>query len=812
MTSAWAAQWIWCHDSGIEKTGEFSAYPRIAKSAMDRRVRFRRTFELEQIPASAPLRISADSRYVFWLNGHELARGPARSHPTRLLFDSVDVAGALVPGTNTICVLVRFYGEPNAWWMPANPTFSHGAGGLLAELPLPDRVVATDRSWRYEVPNAWTPQAPEGVGGFVPEVFDARRLDPRWHQADFDDSSWRTARVMTALHLGGTGRSVPPTDPYGPLLRGSGLVNQPESNAAAGARVRSAPPPDPALGPAQYVAEADAKAGAVQCEVRFPVELSLGAEAVTVLTVDWAQVTAGTLVVDLDAPSGVRVDVRMCERLDSDGRIPLHHHTHGLRYVTRGWADRFESSDPAGGRYAVVVLTGSGQVRLNGLTVRERLRPRPAGPYFECADELLNRVYQTGLRTVDLSAQDAYLDCPTREQRAWVGDSVVHQAVDLLTNPDWRLARWHPQLCATPRPDGMLPMAVACDFEHRGTTYIPDWSLHWIRSVYNLYWWTGDQELIASLLPVAEQVLQWFGRFIHNGLLHDVTGWVLLDWASVQGEGASAVLNGLWGRALRDVAEMSRWLGDAGRARSALAHHTALGAAYQVFWDEQRGAYRDWLRGGEVAPQLSDHATAAAAVGELVPHARRGAALRFLVERENRVRRAWSFQTMPLRVAMGPPPPDWDVASEVVEAQPFFRYVVHDAVAQLGGAVHVAKLCRDWSQLFDLGDGTWPETSMGGSRCHGWSATPTRDLPLYTLGISPDTPGFERARIAPRLGDLAYASGAAPTPHGLIEVSVADGIEVSSPVPFVVVDVDGSRHSHPAGQWRSSVWKRDELT
>ncbi|MDM4784441.1 hypothetical protein [Micromonospora sp. b486] len=103
---------------------------------------------------------------------------------------------------------------------------------------------------------------------------------------------------------------------------------------------------------------------------------------------------------------------------------------------------------------------------------------------------------------------------------------------------------------------------------------------------------------------------------------------------------------------------------------------------------------------------------------------------------------------MPLRAAMGPPQPDWDVDREVVAAQPFFRYVVHDAVAALGGAEHVARLCRDWAGAADGGVGHLPETWSGGSLCHGWSATPSRDLPLYTLGAGrrhPASPGPGRA-------------------------------------------------------------------
>lgn len=804
----WHGQWVWCADAGILKTGEFMSDPRLNPKAFDRRVLFRKTVELAELPATAPLRITADSRYTLWVNGRELARGPVRGHPSRLRYDTVDTADALVPGVNAICVLVRFYGHPNAWWMPASPTFSHGGGVLLAELDLPTGVVGTDRSWRYLVSDAWQPQAPAGVGQFVPEVLDGRRLDHRWLAADYDDSRWRPARVVTAIHLGGTSRTVPPADPYGPLPPRP--IPWPVSTLRPARRVsvRRAKPPNPALGPVRYVAEADAAASDVAELARFPLTVDLDAGSVAVLTADWGEIVTGTLVIEVDAPAGVRIDARSCEELDTTGRLPRHHHAHGVSYTTRGLADRFESGDPTGGRYAIVVLRGTGPVTVRRVAVVERLRPRPSGPYFLCSDEVLNEVYDVGLRTVRLTAQDAYVDCPTREQRAWTGDSVVHQSVDLVTNPDWSLARWHPRLAASPRPDGMLPMAVVCDFEHAGTTYIPDWSLHWIRSVHNLYRWTGDRDLVAGLMPVAENALRWFDRFAVGGLLSDVTGWVLLDWASVQGEGASAVLNGLWGRALRDFAEMARWLGDAGRAGWAQRQHAALAEAYQVFWCPDRGGYRDWLTGTAVQPRMSEHASAAAVVGGLVPADRRRAVLRLLTDRSDRVGRSWSFQILPLRAAMGPPPPDWDVDREVVAAQPFFRYVVHDAVAALGGADHMPRLCRDWKPLLEGGARTWRETWQGGSHCHGWSSTPSRDLPLYTLGLSPARPGFTVARVAPRLGDLAWARGAVPTPHGLLRVSVdRDGVEVDSPVP-VELDLGGRTWSRPAGRW---AWPRGEV-
>ena len=72
----------------------------------------RRTFDLEVLTTEAPARISADSRYVLWVNGHEVGRGPARSQPYRQRYGSYDLAPYLSVGRNVIAVLVTYYGRP----------------------------------------------------------------------------------------------------------------------------------------------------------------------------------------------------------------------------------------------------------------------------------------------------------------------------------------------------------------------------------------------------------------------------------------------------------------------------------------------------------------------------------------------------------------------------------------------------------------------------------------------------------------------------------------------------------------------------
>src|SRR4051812_31698630 len=54
----------------------------------------------------------------------------------------------------------------------------------------------------------------------------------------------------------------------------------------------------------------------------------------------------------------------------------------------------------------------------------------------------------------------------------------------------------------------------------------------------------------------------------------------------------------------------------------------------------------------------------------------------------------------------------------------------------------------------------------GGSLAHGWAGGPVPALSGYVLGIRPVTPGFATWVVEPQVGDLRFAQGQAPTPHG----------------------------------------------
>ncbi len=788
----WRARWIWFEQPAIRT--ETATRPVLA-DPVERIGLFRRTIHLEEVPHVAPARIWSDGRHVMWVNGTEVARGPVRSEPRSARYDVVDLAPHLRVGHNVIAITARHFGVATSWWMPVPPTYSLGAGSVLFEALVGDDWVVSDRTWRCSPGNAWTAVPVPGDVACLPiESFDARRHDHGWQAEGFDDADWSDATEITPIHTGGAADPFPPSEPFG-------MLRPPVRTAFPGGATHTA------TETRRWVVEGaaatvDPVAQVLADQASAEVGSTDTGSAVQLVAFDLGRIAAGTLEVHLDgAAEGCVVDIAAAEHVDEHHRLVTLGQHAGLRFVSAGeLTERFESLEVIGTRHLLAAVrppvgtpadTPAPTLRL---AIHDRHRPRPPGASFECSDPQLQQIFETGLRTVDLSALDAYVDCPTREQRAWTGDSVVHQMVDLVTNPDWSMAIWHPQLAAEPRPDGMLAMAPSSDFAADDRTILPDWSLHWVRSVHHLYRYTGDRDVVAELAPVAERTLRWFESYLAaDGLLHDVSGWTLLDWASVYSTGCSSTLNALWARALEDLAEMSDWLGNAGTAAWARRRREAVRTAFDVFWDDDRGVYVDHLVDGLQRPVAAQHGGAAALAAGLVPADRLERVVARLTDRSRLIRRSWVMDTVTaeggssgfIHMVMGYPEPDWDVAEQMVEAEPFFRYVVHDGLARAGRADLVAAACRDWQVFLDAGESTWPECWVGGTRCHGWSSTPTRDLIVHTLGITPAEPGYASVRVAPALGGLDWARATVPSPHGPITVEArADGtVEVDSPVP-----------------------------
>lgn len=794
----WHGHWIWVqegrHDGGAAFGG--APAPEPASHAV-----FRKSFTLHDVPSSAPARMTADSRYALYVNGHEASRGPIRSQPRRLHYDVVDLGPFLQQGENVIAVFVKYYGHPLSAWMPAAANSSLGRSGVFVfEAQLGDDWLVSDETWRacsgagFSEPLG-TMHA-NAIGGGVPsEIFDARALPHDWRVASFDDAAWEHARRITPAHIGGRGRSQPPSDPYGPLYPNplpplGGETLRPQSIMI---EALPEPPEHHTDNPAERLVDSILTTPAsAYASSSLPLYFEAGWARIVI---DMGRIVAGLVRFELDAPAGTVLDFGYFEE-PVRGRSMFGAHG-GTRYIARGDHDAHVVFDPKGFRYACILVNGP--LTLRDFAVREHVYQWQPGAGFACSDVELERIFAAGVRTVQLNSWDAFIDCPTREQRAWVGDAVVHQMVHLATNPDWRLALHYLSLSNSPRSDGILPMSVAGDVEFGGTSGIPDWSLHWLHGVHNAWRFTGDRARIKEYMPTMERVLRWYLPYLSDeNVLQDVVEWNLVDWSALFTNDKSSILTALWARGLREFAEMAVWLGENASREWAESLYARARAGFEMFWDEARGTYVDHVRVDDGArhPAASQIAGAAAIVSGLAPRERWARIVETITDEGRLVARSWAHakygaedaRDMQARFGamfMGVQNPDWDVTREIVRAEPFMSYLVHDAVAAAGMAERVSHLCRRWSEFLVDGYDTLGEDWGAGTHVHGWSSTPARDLVFYTLGVTPAEPGYAVAHIAPRPGSLTWMRGSVPTPHGLIHIEWRDGaLTVDSPVPF----------------------------
>jgi alpha-L-rhamnosidase len=798
----WHGHWIWVSEDPIIPSPGFAGT--LDPDAKEAHGLFRKAFRLDLVPESVPARITADSRYALYVNGHEMGRGPIRSQFRRLHYDMYDIAPYLVPGKNVIAVYVKYYGQEKAFWMPAIPNRTLGKRGIMVfECDLGNSIwLTSDESWKSLRSDAWDHQTTDGrelaAEGVPIEIFDARRFPSAWKNADFDDIAWGQAQVVHAM-LSGTYRSQPPTHPYGPLYprsiaQLSGNVMLPESITVETIHVWEI---DAESSPIDQLDRAmtTPRTGAA-FEPSLPVRFAVPGAGAAWIKIDMGRIVSGFVQFEIQCTSGTTLDISYMEE-------PIRGGTHfgrmrsGTRYLARGSNDKFELFDAIGFRYAYILAhSGSEEVELTSFAVRENLHPWLETASFECSDPRLEQIFKAGVRTVQLCSPDAFVDCPTREQRAWTGDGVVHQMVTLAANRDWRLAQRYVELGNSPRSDGILPMFTVSILELMGSFTLPDWSLHWVHGVYNLYRYTGDRDAVLSWLPTVARILRWYAPYQNsNGALKDVAEWNLVDWSSVSTTDTSSLLTAEWARGLREFSEMAEWLGETSSKAWADDRYARAKAGLEIFWDEKRGSYIDHIVDGAPQPEMSQIAGALAIVSGLAPKSRWGKIIDTITDQKQLVVRSWAgggqSEEKFEKQQRGIYEIDWDVENEIIISEPFMSYVVHDAVALAGKADRLPDLYLRWSEFLADGYDTIGENWGTGTHSHGWSCTPTRDMILYTLGVTPAEPGYTRARIAPRLGRLEWAKGRVPTPFGSLDIEVTrELVIIDSPIPFEL-DLEG---------------------
>jgi hypothetical protein len=695
-------------------------------------VAFRKRFEIQRPPSSASLNIFADSRYLLWIDGQYVARGPCRFNPSHPRYDSFDVTRYLHVGDNSIVVLVH-----HALGMQCARIMDH-APGLWARLQVqspgasPMQIVS-DASWRTNDHTEWQPAKP--AYSSIADNIDARLDRGDWTQTTFDDADWAPA---VAVDRGKWGPLEPRSIPL--------LVETPVSPLTVIAA-------DKTLQPLESLLPRTLRAGD-----RLIVDCGHAVQAYSTLKFtadDGARLTLGH-------PIFLQYPMRTCF------------------YTARQGEQTWMSGDTFGCRYFDLRVV-SGSITLTSFQVVQRLYPFQKQGDFQCSDPDLNAIWKMCVNTVQGCSEDTYEDCMDRERAEWMADGYVDSypvsRIALATpDPDGQwvfadqrlLGNMILHVALTQLPDGRLqpmPPSFYPAAELHGV--IDDYSCLWVQAVREYYDRGGDETLARHVWPTLVKSLDYFLNrrgtdgltsamefvYFHNPLIYHVC----------QG----ATINAYLYRSLRDAAYLGTALGDAQAAKRFSDAADRLYAGYnQQLWDESVGGYHACSPAGlqdagtinakwaeRANPHLADpqaptaHAALMALNFGLVPPDRIQRVLNFLeknVEAE---------QLFPYTHAF------------------YFRTLLRDG-DEADDRLILDTIRRKWRPMLDSSSGMAWEDFHGGSPVHESGAIPAWVLSAGVLGVQTEgTRGRLQLIIEPHLGDLSTAAGTVLCEYGPVRVS-----------------------------------------
>jgi alpha-L-rhamnosidase len=783
------APFIWTSKQPINPAGfssHFMGLPR-RDDGKNRWFLFRTVVELNHLPESMLTDVTADGRYQLFVNNTRVARGPVRCTPLDQKYDSVDIAPHLVKGRNAIGAIVHVFGQDKSWYECVKgmwqPTFGDGAFWL------DNGAIQTGLDWRCIECPAWDSSTPESNHGLSNiESFNARLFPTDWLNPDFDDSGWDAVQILEA---GGGGPEAPfggvVTRPF-PHLQPSGIPLLSEEFIAVGKpHAVYQITPSPAL-----PIERQAYDEAILCEA--PDRVSITDHGITISTkdgeatmllFDFGKLQTGTISFEVKAEAGVEIDIAVAEQIpgewDDQGIQPgaritprplLGKDAHLTRYTTRHGKQSFERFLWQAIKWMqVTVRNAPNGIVFRKLGVVQTNYPVETTGAFKSDDLLLNQLWEAGAETLKLCMHDGWEDCPSREQRQWLGDATVEQLVGQVAfGPDINAlnAKYLKDAAASQRPDGLTQMFAPGNHATNGIL-IPDWTLQWILNARNHLLWSGDLATIDGVFPSIEKALNWFLRLLNaNGLVADMPYWHFMDWAGLGRQGEACALNAQLAGCLSAAAEMAVALERPKLAKQYELHAALICSALERHWDEARGIYVDCIdpESGAREPRTSQHANAAMILWGKAP--------------ESRWARMIKRVTDPVRLTFTAAPPiapngeTLDPIEGVVQANTFYSHFVYEALAKAGRAdLALNQMRAHYGPMLKQGATTlWESFAPTASLCHGFSASPTYYLVTRILGLSPAINGFAELRIAPQPGDLQSLSGCLLTVNGKISAEL----------------------------------------
>ncbi len=449
----------------------------------DEAVYFRKEFNLEDIPTSADIDICGLGCYELFINGKKaddrLLTPIFSSYEQQVFYDTYDIKKLLKKGRNVLGVILGngFYNNNIPDVIGFDRAEWNSKPKLICDLKTNGKsVVLSDKSFKVSagaiVFNAMR----------VGEIYDARK-ETDWNKCEFDASDWISPDIV----------------------RPPGGTLEPSDNL-----------------PIRIIDT---------IEVKDSWSLS---EKTTVY--DFGQNMSGFIYMKGEGKPGSEIVFEYAEILGENGDIDtkaiskyvLYPEFQTDKYIfsdkkENGWHPKFTYH---GFRYVKVTNKNNAKIELKACLLCADLKK--AG-YFECSNELLNKLQHNTVMSTITNYHYAPTDCPHREKLAWTGDAQISSEHSLFNFDikDYYL-QWMKMFPPTQRKSGLIPATLPrpgyCFTGHDG----PVWDSAIFIIPWNIYLYTKDKRAIEVVYESCKRYMNYIYSISDNYVVSMGHG----DWST----------------------------------------------------------------------------------------------------------------------------------------------------------------------------------------------------------------------------------------------------------------------------------------
>ena len=368
---------------------------------------------------------------------------------------------------------------------------------------------------------------------------------------------------------------------------------------------------------------------------------------------------------------------------------------------------------------------------------------------FACSDKLLNKIWEVGAYTMDLTTREFFLDGIKRDRWTWSGDAIQSYLMNYYLRFDTEcVKRTIRQL------RGKDPVTA-----HINT--IMDYTFYWFKSILDYYQYTGDLTFISEMYPKMCTLMDYvLERTNSDGLVEGkADDWIFVDWVDfpMHKRGVLAFEQILFYKALMTMHTCATLLHQTDPYQQ-LAENV-IGKTRKLLWNDDCQAWEHAIEEGEINHQITKFPNMFAILYDIVDDATKRNIVDSVME-NNKID--------PITT-------------------PYMRFYELEALCMMGRQTQVLQEIRNyWGGMLREGATSFWEKYIpseqgtehlamygrpyGKSLCHAWGASPVYLLGRYFLGIQPTQPGYATWEARPNLADLEWMEGRVPTPNGIIHI------------------------------------------